>query len=224
MFLEIALAIAAYQLVRRYKKPVKASRHGLDPVTRAEALGAQGEAVAHAKLKETLNWLCASDYVLLGAPLIIEHAPGTAFPTAEIDHLAVTPFGIFIFETKNWSGRIAPSTALGMLTRTGFDQRVEDRRSPIAQNRTKIEFFRTRLPSVWPVAGAGVFTSPSAMLDSALHSDLLTLADLPQWLRSRRDAFAGLRPVDVQKAMTAVNLLVRTGESDLLNHKAIVSR
>ncbi|WP_309243978.1 nuclease-related domain-containing protein [Caballeronia sp. EK] len=40
----------------------------------------------------------------------------TQFPTAEIDHLAVTPFGVFIFETKHWSGHIAPSTANGYHT------------------------------------------------------------------------------------------------------------
>ncbi|CAD6559202.1 nuclease-related domain-containing protein [Paraburkholderia sabiae] len=225
MFLEIAFAIGvAYQLVRRFKKPTNVTRQGLKPLSRAEALGAQGEAAAHAKLKETLEWLCGSDYVLLGAPLIIEHAQGTAFPTAEIDHLAVTPFGIFVFETKNWSGRIAPSTAQGMLTRVGADLRAVDRRSPIAQNRTKIEFFRLNLPPVWPVTGAGLFTSPLATLDAALHSDLLTLADLPQWLRARREAFAGLRPVDVQKAMAAVTLLVRRSETDLRDHKALVSR
>jgi hypothetical protein len=72
-------------------------------------IGAAGEAAAQAKLRTTLQWLCGDDFYLHDGPLLIEHAPGTAFPTAEIDHLAITPFGIFIFETKNWSGRIAPS-------------------------------------------------------------------------------------------------------------------
>jgi hypothetical protein len=132
MFFEIALAICGYQFIRRLRKPSKVSWQGLKPLSRAEVLGAQGEARAHPKLKETLDWLCGSDYYLFG-PLVIEHAPGTAFPTAEIDHLAVTPFGIFIFETKNWSGRIAPSAARGMLTRVGSDRRAEDRRSPLTR-------------------------------------------------------------------------------------------
>jgi hypothetical protein len=72
------------------------------------------------------------------------------------------------------------------------------------------------------VTGAGLFTSPEVKLDGALHSDLLSLSDLPQWLRSRRDAYAGLRPIDVQKAIDAVTLLVRTGEADLSRHKATV--
>ncbi|MFM0144992.1 nuclease-related domain-containing protein [Paraburkholderia sp. RL18-085-BIA-A] len=222
MFLEIALAICGYQFIRRLRKPSKVSWQGLKPLSRAEVLGARGEARAHAKLEETLDWLCGSDYYLFG-PLVIEHAPGTAFPTAEIDHLAVTPFGIFIFETKNWSGRIAPSAARGMLTRVGSDRRAEDRRSPIDQNRTKVEFFRSILPPLWPVTGAGLFTSPEVKLDGALHSDLLSLSDLPQWLRSRRDAYAGLRAIDVQKAIDAVTLLVRTSEAALSRHKATVS-
>ncbi|EIM96714.1 NERD domain protein [Paraburkholderia hospita] len=224
MIFEIVLAIGALQLVRRLKKPSHMSWQGLRPSrSRAEVLGAQGEARAHAKLKETLDWLCGSNYCLLGGPLVIEHAPGTAFPTAEIDHLAVTPFGIFVFETKNWSGRIAPSTARGMLTRVGSDHRSEDRRSPIDQNRTKVAFFRSNLPCVWPVMGAGLFTSPEARLDAALHSDLLSLTDVPQWLRSRRDAYAGMPAVDVRKATAAVTQLVRTTEADLREHKRIVS-
>jgi hypothetical protein len=222
MFLEIALAIGGYQIIRRLRKPSKVSRQGLKPHSRAEVLGARGEARAHAKLKETLDWLCGSDYYLFDGPLVIEHAPGTAFPTAEIDHLAVTPFGIFIFETKNWSGNIAPSTARGMLTRVGSDRRAEDRRSPIDQNRTKVDFFRSILPPLWPVTGAGLFTSPQAKLDAALHSDLLSLSDLPQWLRSRRDAYAGLRPIDVEKATDTVTRLVKTTEADLSKHKRTV--
>ena len=71
------------------------SRQGLLPsASRSEALGAPGEARAQAKLRETLQWLCGSDYYLHDGPLVIGHAPGTVFPTAEIDHLAVTPFGI----------------------------------------------------------------------------------------------------------------------------------
>ncbi|WP_144444315.1 hypothetical protein [Caballeronia arationis] len=51
-------------------------------------IGEAGEAVAQAKLRTTLQWLCGDDFYLHDGPLLIEHAPGTAFPTAEIDHLA----------------------------------------------------------------------------------------------------------------------------------------
>jgi hypothetical protein len=119
---------------------------------------------------------------------MVEHAPGSQFPTAEIDHLAVTPFGVFIFETKHWSGRIFPSSARGMLTRVADAGQSEDRRSPLDQNRTKVAFSRARLPSNWPVAGAGLFTSPAAALDPDLNANLLSLTDVGQWLRMRSAA------------------------------------
>lgn len=219
MLLEIALAAVAFQLLRHRKKwPKNPSRRSRPAADRSDALGAAGEALAQAKLRETLDGLCGTDYYLHDGPLVVEHAPGTAFPTAEIDHLAVTPFGIFLFETKNWSGSIAPSTAHGMLTRTGRDRRAEDRRSPLDQNRTKVAFFRARLPPIWPVSGAGLFTSPEARPDPGLHSDLLSLADLPHWMRARRDAFAARPPVDVARAAAAIAIHAQTSRAALEAH------
>jgi len=155
--------------------------------------------------------------------LVIEHAPGTAFPTAEIDHLAVTPFGIFIFETKNWSGHVAPSVMPGNLTRTSHNGETADRRSPIAQNRTKLRFLREQLPGMWPVAGAGIFTSPKAVLHRDLPTDLLSLEVLPYWLRLKRDSFKERSPVDVSRATAAVLMYADTSQSALTNHKAQVA-
>lgn len=220
MFLEITLTAAAYHFLRRRKKrPGISWRWQQSPLSRSDALGAAGEALAHAKLKETLEWLCGSDYYLHEGPLVVELAPGSEFPTAEIDHLAVTPFGIFIFETKHWSGRITPSTAQGMLTRVARTGQAEDRRSPLDQNRTKVAFFRARLPSNWPITGAGLFTSPEAHLDPGLNANLLSLADVPQWLRMRRDAFDGMPRVDIARAAAAIALYSDYSPAALDAHK-----
>jgi hypothetical protein len=220
MFLEIALTATAYHFLRRRKKkPGTTSRWLKSPISRSDALGAAGEALAHAKLKETLEWLCGSNYYLHDGPLVVEHAPGSEFPTAEIDHLAVTPFGIFIFETKHWSGRISPSSARGMLTRVASTGQAEDRRSPLDQNRTKVAFFRGRLPSNWPITGAGLFTSPEAELDPGLNANLLSLADVRQWMRMRRDAFDGMPPVDIARAVAAVALYSDSSPAAVEAHK-----
>lgn len=220
MFLEIALTAAAYHFLRRRKKwPGISGRRQKSTISRWDALGAAGEALAHAKLKETLEWLCGSDYYLHEGPLVVEHAPGSAFPTAEIDHLAVTPFGIFIFETKNWSGRISPSSAQGMLTRVAGNGQAEDRRSPLEQNRTKVAFFRSRLPSNWPITGAGLFTSPEAQLDPRLNANLLSLADISQWLRTRRDAYAGMQRIDITRAAAAIALYSESSPAAVEAHK-----
>ncbi|MGF6649580.1 hypothetical protein OKW34_000142 [Paraburkholderia youngii] len=155
--------------------------------------------------------------------LALGDAPGADFPTAEIDHLAVTPFGIFVFETKNWSGYISPASVPGFLTRTDRDGKAEDRRSPLEQNRTKVAFFRSRLPSLWPVAGAGLLVSDDAHLSPALHSDLLSLGDLPHWLRARRDSYSGMPPVEVTKATTGIALLIDTSCAAMSAHRARVA-
>jgi len=223
MLFEILVAAGSYYAYRHFAKAGKARPSASSHKRRSDAIGAAGEAVAQAKLRKTLYWLCGNDFYLHEGPLIIEHAPGTDFPTAEIDHLAVTPFGVFIFETKNWSGHIAPSDASGKLTRTAPDGQREDRRSPIDQNRSKIGFLRNQLPPMWPVDAAGLFTSDEAVLDPRLPADLISLDELPLWLRMRRDAFQGMRPVSIAHARAAVLLYADGSPAALKRHKSFVS-
>jgi hypothetical protein len=225
MLFEFIVAVSAYCVYRGRKKRGKrnvASRALLSPC-RAEQIGAAGEAAAHAELRRSLSWLCGNDFYLHDGPLVIEHAPGTGFPTAEIDHLAVTPFGIFIFETKNWSGHIGPSTDKGKLVRTTRNGQADERRSPIEQNRSKLRFLRTQLPPMWPVRGAGLFTSNKVVLDPRLPADLLSLSDIPQWLRMHRDAFGDAKPVSVAHARKAVLFFADDSEHALAKHKASVT-
>ncbi|GGD94093.1 nuclease-related domain-containing protein [Caballeronia grimmiae] len=225
MFLEILVAIGGYHLFKRLMRwrPSRSRRPGRAKRT-AHEIGAAGEAAAQAKLRTTLQWLCGDDFYLHEGPLVIEHAPGTAFPTAEIDHLAITPFGIFIFETKNWSGRIAPSSSHGKLTRIAPNGKPEERRSPIEQNRSKVRFLREQLPAIWPVSGAGLFTSPDVVLQPELSTDLLSLDDLPHWLRLRRESFNGQMSVDIGRTRAAVLTYADTSTDGFVAHKARVAR
>ena len=130
MLFEILAAVGGYYAYRHLAKGSK-----FRPSKRSsDAIGAAGEATAQAKHRKTLYCLCGNDFYLHEGPIVIEHAPGIQFPTVEIDHLAVTPFGVFIFETKNWSGHIAPSTANGYRThrrgRTGRRPTFADPSTP----------------------------------------------------------------------------------------------
>jgi hypothetical protein len=207
MFFELTMLGAIFYLgyrATRIKRPSDAENISVVLMTRAELAGAIGEQLTHAKLEETLNWLCGSNYYLHDGSLVIEHAPGSPLPTAEIDHLAITPFGIFVFETKHWSGRIENSAVPGEVLRTANDGFQERRQSPLAQNAPKIQFLRRRLPPIWPVTGAGVFTSPEVTLASDLPLDMLRVADLSQWLRTQREAHSGKPDVDVRRATNAI--------------------
>jgi Nuclease-related domain len=224
MFWEMGLIAAGVYAYRRLRAngALATLQRRSSALTRADVAGEIGEQRTQAKLRETLTWLCGSNYYLHDGPLIIEHAPGTPFPTIEIDHLAITPFGVFVIETKNWSGYISRSVNEDKLIRMGNDGRAEERKSPLAQNQTKLAFVRSRLANLWPIAGAGVFSSNEVTLAPDLPIDLLRLEDLPQWLRTHRDMYADRRPVPVAMAWKAIRMHVDTSPSALANHKSRV--
>jgi hypothetical protein len=185
-------------------KPRASAMASVTVTTRAEQAGAAGEQIAQAKLAEALVWLCGSDCYLHDGPLVIEHDPGSPFPTAEIDHLAITPFGIFVFETKHWSGFISNGAIPGELQRSANDGTRAARKSPIAQNASKVAFLRRHLPPMWPVDGAGIFTSTDVELSADLPVNLIRVADLPHWLRQQKALHSGKQPVDVARAKAAI--------------------
>jgi hypothetical protein len=223
MLFEILVAVGGYYAYRHFAKGGKTRSTASRKKRRSDAIGAAGEAAVQAKLRKTLYWLCGNDFYLHEGPLVIEHAPGTDFPTAEIDHLAVTHFGVFIFETKNWSGHIALSDVPGKLTRTSPNGQRDDRRSPIAQNRTKVGFLRNQLPPGWPVHAAGLFTSGDAVLDPRLAADLISLDELPLWLQIRRDAFEGTQPISIEHARAAILIYADGSAAALERHQSYVS-
>jgi hypothetical protein len=185
-------------------KPYTSAMASVTLTTRAELAGATGEQIAQAKLAEALVWLCGSDCYLHDGPLVIEHAPGSPFPTAEIDHLAITPFGIFVFESKHWSGFISNGAIPGELQRSANDGTRASRKSPLAQNASKVAFLRRHLPPMWPVDGAGIFTSTDVELSADLPINLIRVGDLPHWLRQQKTLHFGKPLVDVVRAKAAI--------------------
>jgi hypothetical protein len=133
-----------------------------------------------------LTWLCGENFYLHPSALLLNHAPGTPFPTAEVDHLAITPFGIFVIETKNWTGALKPGADPDTIIRIGADGRRETRRSPLRQNRSKVAFLRGMLPSMWEIEGVGVFANDACNLSGALPPSLIRRSDIGQWLRERK--------------------------------------
>lgn len=85
-----------------------------------------------------------------------------------------------------------------------FDGTRELRKSPLAQNRSKVAFLKNQLPPFWPVSHAGVFTAENVAIDPTLPLNLMKVASLAQWLRTERQKFGSRRPVDVRRAKDGV--------------------
>jgi Nuclease-related domain len=192
------------------------------PVNRADQQGDAGEQSVDAELRRILNRLCGTDFYLHRGARLIEHAPGTAFPTAEIDHLPVAPFGIFVVETKNWTGAISRGATLDTVVRTGSDGHAEQRKSPDAQNRTKVAFLRGMLPAIWPVLGVGVFASPHCVVSPDLPVLLVHISELEHWLRAKKAAFGadGRQPTGVRLAWEGIQKIVVAAPPALSAHRA----
>ncbi|AIV73782.1 nuclease-related domain protein (plasmid) [Burkholderia pseudomallei] len=186
MLWTIILLCGAWALYRHCAK--SHPRHpSTPPLTRRQASGDAGEARVYAELRRILAQLCGNDFYVHPTALLLLHAPGTEFPTAEVDHLVVTPFGIFVIETKNWVGTILPGRSADHVVCHLPGGRLEERRSPISQNRTKVAFLRGTLPATWNVQGLGVFSNDACTLSAELPLAMVSLRDLGYWLRTRRD-------------------------------------
>ncbi|BCF95143.1 nuclease-related domain-containing protein [Paraburkholderia largidicola] len=222
MYWFLVAAAVIFIAAKRHKRRPSDSTGSRVPVPRSQRSGEEGEAVVQAELRAALQWLCGDDFYLHPGTLLLNHAPGSAFPTAEVDHLAVTPFGIFVVETKNWAGRIEPGPDLQSVVRIGVDGRREMRRSPTQQNRSKVAFLRSVLPGCWPVEGIAAFPHAHCNLSSALPLNLMRATDLRQWLRDRKswhDARGSL-PVDVVQARRAILAVAETGSLAIEMHRA----
>ncbi|MGF6812746.1 hypothetical protein OKW30_007963 [Paraburkholderia sp. Clong3] len=214
--------VFAWRALTRQRKPNSSN----PPATRNQKSGDEGEARVQADLRSALQWLCGENFYLHPGALLLNHAPGTEFPTAELDHLAITPFGIFVIETKNWAGSILPGADAETVVRVGVDGQRETRRSPLRQNRSKVGFLRGVLPRMWPVEGLGVFASDRCEVSAALPANLIRRADLHQWLRARKirhDANGSL-PVNVHHAWRAIQAVAVTDDAAIHAHRINVMR
>lgn len=87
--------------------------------------------------------------------------------TAQIDHLVISPRGLFAIETKNWGGHVEGDENEDTWTQQGREGRPPmPRHNPIKQVRRHVEFLQGKLEQNginWPdVKGLLVFTSPKA--------------------------------------------------------------
>ena len=220
ILLAVAAAVACRAMLNK-KQSSSPSGRCATPTLRSQQSGDEGEAIVDAELYAALSWLCGNNFYLHRGALLLNHAPGTAFPTAEVDHLAITPFGIFVVETKNWTGKIQCGPDAQSILRVGADGHQEVRRSPIRQNRSKVGFLRSVLPRVWSVEGIAVFAHPQSEVSSALPANLIRVGDLRQWLRARKLLHEAREctPVNVSHARRAVLAVAETGPDAIRKHR-----
>lgn len=222
ILLLLAIGFAVYRIGRqRQAQPATTLPR---PATRAELAGDAGEAAVDAELRRVLAWLCGENFHLHRGPVLLHHAPGARYPTAEVDHLAITPFGLFVFETKNWTGHIEPGPDEGSLVRITASGERELRKSPLKQNHSKVAFLRGVMPGMWPVHSFGVFASGNCTLSPALPPSLIRTADLAHQLRLCKTHYESRdqREVNVKTAWQAVLAIADVDQDSIEKHRVRV--
>ena len=182
--------LCAYRSLSQHR-PARADarKTRVPPTHEPHQRGEEGERRVSAELRWHLTRLCGDDWLVLDG-LVLIHAPGSAFPTAEIDHLAITPFGVFVVETKHWAGIVTRGETDDTLTLTAADGQRFVRASPIKQNAAKVRFLRNLLPPrLWIVEGLGVFSHEAVRVTPSLPTVLLERGELYRHLRMRQQQF-----------------------------------
>lgn len=115
-------------------------------ISNPENIGKMGEN----RVARKLNWL-SDEYITLNDVLL-----PTCYGTTQIDHIVVSPYGIFVIETKNYKGRIFghqdseewKQSLLGKKTFWGWSSKQHKFRNPIRQNLTHVRAVRDILKDV----------------------------------------------------------------------------
>jgi hypothetical protein len=187
--------------------------------------GEIGEHAVQRELDSTLAWLCPDDHYIHPTALVLRHAPYSSFPTAEVDHMLITPFGIFVVETKNWLGSIGPGPLLGQLTRVSPNGEISARRCPVAQNRMKVEYVQRLVTPVWSVESLCVFADVHSHLDRHLPQNIIRIDDLRQYLREkdRKHRESGAPKILVDVAKIAILPFCDSTTEALATHRKLVA-
>ena len=104
LWILVAIGYVAWRVLRARGLNPRARKESPHPKMRNDRSGDEGEARVQAELLEILTWLCGRNFYLHSGPLLLNHAPGTEFPTAEVDHLAITPFRDFRLRDEELDG------------------------------------------------------------------------------------------------------------------------
>lgn len=123
-----------------------------------------------------LNTLNTDEYTSYNALFV----PSDATGLTEVDHVVVSRFGVFVVDTKAWTGRI-DGADYQRRWRIGKESDPEVRRNPIRQNRLRVAALANHLdlplgafhPIVYFTKAGAWFTQPQP--DCVLHG--VSLAD-----------------------------------------------
>ncbi len=148
-----------------YKKTVYYKQTGKSIFTFISDKGAYGEYLTYKQLKR---------YEKTGARFLFNcYLPAQDKKTSEIDVMMLHTSGIYVFESKNYSGWIFGSEDGKTWTQTlpsGREAHKEHFYNPIMQNRTHIKWLKHQIGENYPIYSIIVFSERCELKSITIHS------------------------------------------------------
>lgn len=142
-------------------------------------------------------------------------------PTTQIDHILVTPAGVFVIETKHYIGRIVgDSTERELwLVQNRKKRRI---RNPVFQNYGHVKELQRLTGISFSVFHNLIVFSGKAQLGAAFGPNALLLADLQRYFNAPRCAILDEATMRYVIGTIEVSRLPRSAETDEYHVQSIV--
>ena len=175
-----------------------------------------GEALVSRTIESNFN---TPDYHLLNhITLTLEDG------TTQIDHILVSRFGVFVIETKNYSGWIFANAKQATWTQVLFHKKFKFQ-NPIFQNVRHVNAVKNTLDFLQPshIKSLVVFAG-DAKFKTDVSTEVFTVSKLVKYLRSQNDEVMSLNRMQFCVGRLETARLAISGETDLAHVKSLQSR
>lgn len=144
--------------------------------------------------------------------------------TTQIDHILVSRFGVFVIETKHYSGWLFANEAGRTWTKVQFKARFRFQ-NPILQNKRHVRAVRSRLDFLPPDAVKSVVVfSGEAEFKTDIPCGVITIDRLPAYIRRHSDEVMSLNRMQFCVGRLETARLAISAETDVEHVRNLARR
>lgn len=172
------------------------------------------------RVARKLDWL-SKEYITLNDILL-----PTSYGTTQIDHIVVSPYGIFVIETKNYKGWIFghenseewKQSLLGKKRFWGWSSEQHKLRNPIRQNAAHARAVKAILKEVgdYPIIPIVVFADSAELNITTPNHIVINWCNLRSAIKSYRTPC--ISPEDIQRIVSRISSANITTEGSRESH------
>jgi len=166
-----------------------------------------------------LSHFCPPDYHLMNH-VTIRMDDGTT----QVDHILVSRFGVFVIETKHYSGWLFANAADSTWTQVRFRRRFRFQ-NPIFQNNRHVRAVQSLLDFLQPEAVKSVVVfSGDAEFKTAIPQGVTTIGQLAEYLRQQKEEVMSQKRLQFCVGRLETARLAISAETDVEHMQSLARR